>query len=372
MGNEPAVSVETRQDEMTTNNPRAIQGRRKAMPTLVRLLSTLLALQIVTCVQAQEDTWTFRITFAGVVDLVSNGSDTPDEVWLLLPDLGTPDSLRLPAMVRDDINPHQSRLYFSRQDGIYLGDGSLDDHAPCHRPSDQLSYLDLDNPEPVQIEISTFTELPLKLDRLSLPDGGVPCIPGTQACDAHRPIWEQIRSTNWVANIDQILEETLGEVLPLRSGLLSRPFYSGSLLDARVWLDAGAGESTSLWRKQASMNFQEVQFQSNAASTEAKAITRTLSVSYKLQDTGTVRLALLPLDGLGAHGYVVFDNSASSFVEVFIVNEPVGCEGGTKDFLGHLVLREDSENLEDWPLLKALSPPPPGSDPQCSPAENGG
>lgn len=291
---------------------------------------------------ANADTYSLKITFRGLVDLVSNGTETPSEAWILIPDMAYPAGL--PLKETADITVHRAVL-------LVEGSPSPPTYASCH---DGIVRHAIDIRGQHVTIAAKSSDLQLLVNR-ALRDGVKPVL--------------SMNSIEWLAGMDllSMVSSINGKPVGMRADLLN-PSYAGGLLASRFYLDRGRLRTNSFVLDYNGLDHLPVPL---------PGLARSMGHTFQLELTvdGPTVLRLRPLSDIAG---VVKEHSLSppsgtTELHLIVENEVARVSGtclaeGDRDFAGHYVLRQSSEMLV--PFIPEGLDAGPGSNPQCSPGDN--
>lgn len=291
---------------------------------------------------ANAATYTLKITFRGLVDLISNGAEEPSEAWILIPDMANPAGLPLKEKV--DITAHRA---------VLLVEGSLSPptYTSCHDGTVRHA-VDIRG-QHVTIGV-TSSSSKLFINR-ALRDGAKPVT--------------TMSSIEWLAGMDllSMVSSINGKPVGLRTDLLDLS-YAGGLLASRLYLDRGTITTNSFVLNDVGLDHLPVPL---------PGLARSMGHTFQLVLTvdGPTILRLRPLSDstVVAKEHSLSPPSGSTELHLIVENEVAQVSGtclteGDRDFAGHYVLRQGSEMLV--PFIPEGIDAGPGSNPQCSPGDN--
>lgn len=293
-----------------------------------------------------------RIEFLGLVDLVSDGDAAPDGANVLMPNATDPRAGWIPEVLQFDTQ-HFPRLLV--RSGTVDASSEVGAVPSPHPADDGLQMVDL-NGQHVTIA-SALTPAQLEVNRMS---------PGN-------PNEGHLSTVNYLADMDQLAGMAVPPLGPVSPGLLADPYVGDPpRISARLALESGRLTTGDLWRKPG-QSYEEIDFPQIPG--ETVPMYRRFLASSLLFTADTVLPVTLHLRALGqAQGARALRLlPEGGVVDLVIKNAEHSYDEQEPHFIAHYLVRDGFAQVE-----KVRLPDPScavggaGSDPQCSPADNGG
>jgi hypothetical protein len=332
---------------------------------------------------AEDDLYTLRIVFSGIVPLVPEFDEdgTPKTFWVLVSNLTDP--ARLPSLPNgnghghdhDGLIGHRNRLLVSRGHFRSAVGREIRQGEVCEE--DQLfDFVELDNEHLTLEADSPQTTLEIIEGQIRPP---VPCDKGTTnfdvVCDIDRPRGDQERDFQWTVSVDTIAAGLTkqGQRPPrIRKELFDTSYRAQGfpLISARLAFDRGTVTARKLDREPGG-EFRVYTVPPPEGATPFFLQAVCTQTELVLPVRGPVTFRSRALDGSARDRQpIIIENLGASEVTVFVENEPdVACTDGRRrgpHFVANFLLLDRPEVLQALVGPEDTSPVP-SLNGQCSP-----